>query len=319
MAFRVKREGWTPYAVGFGVRLTAALKVLGKSQDDVAAVAGIQTTSVSSWKATKGEKHPTVSQLVNLASALRVDPAWLAFDTGAMTANEKAILNELRSFESDQSGTVLKIIRALSMPRKRVQQLPAALPVAAVGREQQPINRRDEVNVFEITERRDEVPPVPMWLGLAAGEGNDLELSDDLIYIEELKNKKGIHSAVIKGDSMINTLVAGDIVLLQELNGGRLPLPRIESKEEKTPLIQWIRHSDIEDEDICVVSINGEPPTIKRIGYDTERGALNWKLQITADNPPAWRKAKPFQVAVGDDIVFHAKLIGRAEQKLKRG
>lgn len=186
-----------------------------------------------------------------------------------------------------------------------MQPIPEAAPVLA--------NRRADIPAYRAARKGGKGQAVPQWLNLAAGGGVDLELAPELIHIET--NEKNIHAAVIRkdGDSMRNTLLPGDVVLLKEIHGGRFPLPQIEDATEKIPLAKWKTDSGIRDGDIVVVSINDNAPTIKRVVYDTERGERDWKLQIVADNPPAWRGGKTFQVAVGDSVVFHAKLIGRGE------
>lgn len=179
------------------------------------------------------------------------------------------------------------------------------------------VNRRDEVDVFTIS-KEGKGRAFPKWLNLAAGLGKDLELCPDFIYVDDPRLPKKVHSAVINGSSMIETLHEGDVVLLEEIPpDGRLPLPQIESKTDKTTLSQWRSKSTVQNDDICVVSIGDEYPTIKRVKYDVSRGELRWKLQIVADNPAEWRDGLVFQAEVGDSVVFHAKLIGRAESLKK--
>jgi len=262
---------------------------------------------------------PTIAELKVMADTLGVRPAWLAYDDGPQTAQkndrEHQLLSELRQFETPPYDALLAVLR--SLPKPQLQPRPLTMRTRQADAAPLAIDRRNELKRFTIARHAATGPAIPQWLGLAAGEGHDLELSPDYIYFEELKSAKGIHSAVIKGDSMLMTLQPGDVVLLEEFSGGKFPLPQIESEEERMPLVQFQRESRIRDGEICAVSINQAPPTLKRITYDTERGELDWKLQIVADNPPAWRKGKPFQVAVGDSIVFHARLLGIAEEKLK--
>jgi len=176
----------------------------------------------------------------------------------------------------------------------------------------QPVNLRHQLKVFHRTTPDDpKAIPVPKWLHMAAGDGSDLELCEDYIYFRELPDWKGVHSAVVRGDSMLETLEPGDVIVMQEFDGGKWELPQIESPDEKSPLVEFKRRTKLGDNDICVLSINDDPPTLKRVVFDTSRGT-DWKLQIIADNPPAWRTT--FQVALGDKVVFHAKMLGISDE-----
>jgi len=176
----------------------------------------------------------------------------------------------------------------------------------------QPVNLRHQLKVFHRTTPDDPKRiPVPKWLNMAAGDGSDLELCEDYIYFRELPDWKGVHSAVVRGDSMLETLEPGDVIVMKEFDGGTWELPQIESPDEKSPLVEFKRRTKLGDNDICVLSINDDPPTLKRVVFDTSRGT-DWKLQIIADNPPAWRTT--FQVALGDKVVFHAKMLGISDE-----
>jgi hypothetical protein len=299
-----------------GLRLKSRLKT--RNQLDYARAAEVSPRTIQHWF--DGDSLPDIAELQALARYEGVRPGWLAYDEGAKAPQqvpaEERVLDALRKFESPPYETVLRVLDAIPKPAAPAER-PTHVRTRAADAAPLAIDRRDELKRYRIARHAQTGPAIPKWLGLAAGEGNDLELSPDYIYFEKLPTTQGVHSAVVKGDSMLMTLQPGDIVLLQEFPSGRFELPQIETEEEKVPLARWQRDSLIRDGEICVVSINSEPPTLKRVSYDTERGPSDWKLQIIADNPPAWRKGKPFQVAVGDKIVFYARLLGIADEKLK--
>ena len=123
--------------------------------------------------------------------------------------------------------------------------------------------------------------------------------------------RRGYTVAKIHGDSMLSTLMDGDHVLLKDFEPP-YELPRIEAPAMKTSLSEWKGATGMQDGEIVVVNIPEYGPTLKRVHYDVSRGEANWKMQIVADNPTAWRQA--FQIELGDTVMFYAKLMGLCEK-----
>src|SRR6185312_14299402 len=174
-----------------------------------------------------------------------------------------------------------------------------------------PINRRNEIPVMKIVRREftDKHVGVLKWLDLAAGQGFDLSLCEDLVYFDKRDNFKGMQTAKVRGDSMVETLFDGDIIVLKSLPAPAT-LPKISSATDKSSLATWQAKNDIREGNICVLSINEEAPTLKRVHFDLRRGPSKWKLQVVADNPGAW---DVFQADSDDTVVFYAKMVARAE------
>ena len=200
-------------------------------------------------------------------------------------------------------------IKRYDPPPAAVSEAPA--PYTKPEARHKVINRRDELERYTLEQADAEnVVPIPKWLNLACGEGADLELCEDFLYVRKLPDWKHVHSAVLRGDSMQETLRPGDIILMRE---HPFELQPIQDKEEKTPLPKWEAQSGIKHDDICVLTINGGPHTLKRVVYDTRHGRNRWKMLICAENPPAW--GRDFPVETGDHIIFYAKLIGIGDGK----
>jgi hypothetical protein len=171
-------------------------------------------------------------------------------------------------------------------------------------------NNRADIPIFSIRRKPEAGDvPVPKWLDLAAGPGCDLKISEDYYYIPRISAGRGIHMALIRGDSMCDTLKPGDVVVLEELPADRRVLPGIESEDEKNP-ISYLR-SLVPNDSIAVLSINDEGPTIKRVRYSKQDGK-DWKVVILADNGSMLEYPRPIDHK--DEVTFWAKLIGIGEE-----
>jgi len=173
-------------------------------------------------------------------------------------------------------------------------------------------NTRDELPRYKMsfTERK-RFTPIKLFRDLAAGYGGgeNYEVMENA-YVEGVP-REGHTIAQVRGESMVKTLYHGDFVLLKDFPPPGYVLPQIESKEERMPLDFWKSQTRIGEGDIVVVEIAGQPEgkTLKRIHYDTRRGANNWKMKIVADNPDEWIKGG-WQVEDEDHITFYGILMG---------
>lgn len=258
------------------------------------------------------EKHPGARELIEKFPKLTADDksAVIRFALSLPNAPAAAAAGQ-EKLEINYDRRSIAMTPAIAHPRAVADRLREnEIEYGAPEAKPELVDRHDEIKEYTVERsERQGLQPIPKWLNLAAGPGCDLELCDEFLYFRELDDWKHVHSAEVRGESMVKTLLPGEVILMREFASGRFELPQIESKAEKTTLKDWMRESQIFHDDICVLSINGDAPTVKRIKYDTRRGALNWKMQIVADNPPAW--GDTFQVATGDSVVFYAKLIGR--------
>lgn len=178
------------------------------------------------------------------------------------------------------------------------------------------VDRRDEIAPYEIERRGTATGAIPHWYDLACGEGSELERCEDYIYYRELPDWKGRHSMKIKGESMMNTLQPGDFVIVREILGpSGLTLSSIENPDDGISLIRF--QSFVRHDDICVVGINGDAPTLKRVMI-RKRPGVRWSLSIRADNPLAARNFGSggiYDISRDESVCFYATLIGRAKRE----
>lgn len=329
----------------FLARKKAAMK--HGEREKIAKAAGVSEVVVSRWGTFVGDslKLPDIQECALAAKAMDVTPGWLAY--GAPYARDQQAQDQIEKLSDlleklspkDRSGALAMLETYVAnhprpaedeapVPAKKEkgrgkQELPKVTadysdpkrPILAITNPNdryQPVDLRHLLKTFHATDADDpKAHKIPRWLNAAAGEGCDLELCEDYIYFRELPDAKGVHSAVVRGDSMLLTLQPGDVIVMKEFDSGRWELPQIESKDEKAPLVEFKRQTKLEHNDICILSINDDAPTLKRIVFDTRRGK-DWKLQIVADNPAAWGSA--YQVSIGDKIIFHAKILGISDE-----
>lgn len=176
-------------------------------------------------------------------------------------------------------------------------------------RKRKPINRRNELAVYtQCTQNQAyRKTPIPHYIGIAAGPDRALEESTDVVWVREYYPDSGVVSGRVATDSMAQTVVPGDIILMQPYNGGEgLALPSIGENDPKTPLSHL--RVQVPAGEIYLVSLNGGDPFLKRIRYDTRGGnATDWRLVIEADNADAWDS---YPTRKTDDVIFFARVIG---------
>ena len=267
------------------------------------------TDTVLNWTKKYGGL-PSIFDVKLIADAAGMTPEFLAFGAAASTPREQRLLEAYRQIEGepDLSAAILnlpyphktRVAAAAKLTKRDVGPLPEKNPV--------PIDRRGELKVFEVSlEKRGN--PLPTWVKLAAGPGRELEISEDYIHVRELPDWKRHHSLVVAGESMKNTLAPGDIVIMERLeNVAMVPFPKRTNlvDMEIKPLSAW--HRVIPDESICVLSINKEEPTLKRIQY--VGNDAQWFLKIVADNPAEWEYPKGKTVMPEDEVDFYGILRG---------
>lgn len=65
--------------MSFGERLLETRKRRGLTQQSLAHIAGVHSSSISAWELGEGSQSPRTDLVAALAGALNVDPGWLAF------------------------------------------------------------------------------------------------------------------------------------------------------------------------------------------------------------------------------------------------
>ncbi|MBE7464402.1 MAG: helix-turn-helix domain-containing protein [Planctomycetes bacterium] len=307
-------------AKSLGGRIKAYREALALKPADLARLSGVSAPQISRYEADK-IKNPEVETLVAISKALgvRVDQLLGVEDGGGsgLKPEELEILGELRDAFREIGPGIYSI--ALSDIRRHKKDFLAlissrsneSLSVSPVAPNTRRVNRRDEILSFTITKRASaNTVKLPLWYSAACGSGRELERSPDYLYFRELPDWKGVHSVVVQGESMCDTLVPKDIVLLQEIGEGGLALSEIKSEDEKTTLMIFRKY--IAHDDICLLSINDEEPTLKRIKIQPGHNGTDWTLLVVADNPAEW---EPRSITRKTAIRIYAKLIGRAKRE----
>jgi len=288
------------------------------SKDDLRKETGISDDKMRWW----GSQRGTSWQVPNIVEALRVArffdrrAAWLAFgelpEADELFEGEQQVLDALRRFEAPPYDTVLAMLRSLPLPRKPERPLLPAATTTKV-RVVQPMKRLRRIN------RRDDLPryylssmgkglPVHGYRGLAAGPGRDLERSPDLLYVRELPSPQGYTYARVAGESMLDTIRVGDRILLKHRWGEKgLELPP-RGNNPKNDMYRL--KSEVPEDSICILSVDDDFPTLKRVHYDITEGVADWRLVIKADNPSEW---PDMHVRKTQSVKFYAQFVGLLE------
>lgn len=105
---------------GFGQRLDARLAELGKTQKSFAAEIKIPANTLSGWKETN---EPSYEDIIVLAEALGVRPAWLAFGDSfePMDDEESELATAWRTLAEDERAGFLAAFRAVSKNRQPIK------------------------------------------------------------------------------------------------------------------------------------------------------------------------------------------------------
>lgn len=315
----------------------------------VAKAAGVSEVAVSRWGTVLDQsvKLPTVYECERVAETLDVSACWLAFGEGpqnrAAAAYAFSIAKKLQadprlatliaSFDTaGESGKqalegLAKVVaptrpagsiiesdvttktKATTAPRISVAEEAPAYPMPR--KQVTARNDRDRIAEFKIVKRgKRTAKKLPKWLGMAAGPGRELQLCPDFLYLVGLDHARDLHAVIVTGDSMEETLHDNDAIVLQAFGDTGIILEPLEPGQEKGP-VQRLQ-AQVPDDSICVVQIDQDPPTLKRVRYHGEH-TDDWKITIEADNPPAWNNGKAFPIEREHHFVIWAKLLGLAK------
>lgn len=94
-------------------RIEQSRRKLRYSQAKLAALTGTKQNGVHRWE--KGETSPSLDQIIQIAQACEVDPAWLAFGSPSselITADEQVVLDLLRALRLSKD----EALRRLAQP-----------------------------------------------------------------------------------------------------------------------------------------------------------------------------------------------------------
>jgi hypothetical protein len=238
-----------------------------------------------------------------------MDELVLGRETGgkdALSWPEWQAVQLLRRLSQEDRQSVLDMARRLTKAGPAEEAVPAVRPLEARPR---PLNLRAQLAVFSRCEQPDagHRKAIPHYTGLAAGPGREVEASEDLLWVREHLPGSGIVSGRVATDSMLDTLLPGDIVLMQEYNGGKgVELKAIGKGDPKAPL-NHIR-LQVPDQSVCLLAFNGEAPFLKRVRYaDARADQQDWDMFITADNQGVW---EPRPVLREDSVRFYSRVLG---------
>lgn len=266
-----------------------------------AEVSGIDKDTLYSY-AREGGAVPNIADIYVLSEVTGI-PACEWFESEAPpTEKEREFLAKIKSHPSLQD-----ILDLIPLHRFRIKGEPSvsiSLP-----------NTRSNFKVHKLSEvAKSGYQQVPMIRDLAAGFGREegFEVVESA-YVENAP--KDTFVAVVRGDSMVSTLNHGDYILLSNFNDGIGYTLESTDDSGRVPYDLWRSQTRIEDGQIVIVDLKiGEGPTLKRVRYDLSRGKQQWKMQIVADNPTAWRGGLGYQIAVGDSPVFYARMVALCEK-----
>ena len=154
-----------------------------------------------------------------------------------------------------------------------------------------PANRRHELKRVKI--HRDNPPPdyqlAAVFQNMAAGGGGVIEVSEDYWYIPKLSVAgRPMCAAKIRGDSMRETLLPGDTIILSALNGrDGITLPSLTRGKKKNSLTNL--RKAVPHDSICALSIDDSDTTLKRVVYQEGKNDEDWHMIIEADNSAEWQ------------------------------
>jgi hypothetical protein len=306
-----------------------------------AAVARLSYNTVRRWR-DNGGSLPDIYEAKVIAESFAESPAWFAYGIGPRRASVAAAAFAVADAVARDPDLLAVWDALIALPAEtRADLLGAArlahsipapvghrpLTGSAINPAEQPGTRRELLRVNDAPRRlnrRADLPflhldyhrpgrrrRVPPWL-VSAGPGRELERANECEQYQEIPDADGCHTARVIGESMLDTLRPGDLVVLRAICGaGGIHLPPVESRAQRNArriLETHVRHGDV-----CLLSLNEDPPTLKRVCY--EGGETDWHLVLRADNPAAhWGDAGVYLVHRADQVRFYARLIGLCAQ-----
>jgi transcriptional regulator with XRE-family HTH domain len=278
------------------------------SQKELADRAGLNQKTIVTLM--QGQVSPDSSTMTLVAQALGQKRSWLEGE------------DDIRNFQipgdlavtiddtlSKSHGVKITALERRAAPPASVREPDVTYPEKKIA----PVNRRGDLPVFPIAKKGQKgAVAIPTWHNAAAGYGEDLERGEELTYVRELPDWKGVHSVFVRGDSMEQTLHNGDLILVQQFQNpnGFIDLPPrgTDPKNSRAQLEQFVPNDKL-----FILAIGhgaGEDftidvgPTIKRVRYE---GGFDWELFIDADNPVVWKSKK---VRSKQSVRFYARVMG---------
>jgi hypothetical protein len=304
---------------------------------EYARLTGVSYRTACRW-CEPGGSLPDIYEAKMIAESFAESPAWFAYGIGPRRASVAAAAFAVADAVARDPDLLAVWDALIALPAEtRADLLGAArlahsipapvghrpLTGSATNPAEQPGTRRELLRVNDAPRRlnrRADLPflhldyhrpgrrrRVPPWL-VSAGPGRELERANECEQYQEIPDADGCHTARVIGESMLDTLRPGDLVVLRAICGaGGIHLPPVESRAQRNArriLETHVRHGDV-----CLLSLNEDPPTLKRVCY--EGGETDWHLVLRADNPAAhWGDAGVYLVHRADQVRFYARLIG---------
>jgi transcriptional regulator with XRE-family HTH domain len=251
-----------------------------------------------------GKQNLSVNQIYEIAKTKQVRAGWLAFGEEPkenLSPDEIAFVRQWETLDAQQRKTILEMVKAFQP--KAAQTEEKFPPMREVVKHFASIDRRDEIAVYERS--KNVKAKVPHWYGLAAGSGREMEKVDELYGFKRLERYANLCTAIIIGESMRETLLPNDEVILQSFSTGTelMPIGKHDPKHDLAHLRNTITHDSI-----CVLAIDDpELATLKRVCYSGKGDT--WHLQIAADNLNSdW--GPPHVIGRHQHVWFYAKLVG---------
>lgn len=282
---------------------------------EVAASLDKPYNSIQRWGiADKG--LPDAHEIALICAATGYHPDWLILGHGSpnFTENELALIAAMRSLDDRQKAAVNAQLEAFGVSKKKVEEfleLAAPMPFEArpIFKNKSKMNTRADYPTFHaISPKIATIRPIPLFWGLAAGAGRELERCSDICAFRERLPYGNVHAATVTGVSMMDTVRHGETILVQAFDGDGMVLPSLESDDDTTPF-EIVRRF-VRDQDICILSINDEEPTLKRCNIFMRK--TRWNLTITADNPtPNY----PRPISKDDKVTFYATMVGYVKRE----
>ena len=263
-------------------RLHALRAKSGLRQSDVAKKLDVDPSTVSQWET--GVKKPRATSLHSLAVLYEISFQELISDVESVE-NHKSTM--------PQHGDNFRVI---PMPKNLIIE-----PIDAYRR----VVRHDDLPVYQLVSA--DTPgaiAIPSWQGLRCGEGGNIEPADNEFFLHAPRGE-GVNCIRLCGESMEPTFSAGERILIR--NMGPISLPSLDVLNGEFANVRRVIERDITHGELYVVSINNEPPQLKRVEFLGDD--LDWHLLILPDN----RIFTKYLVKKTDEVTFHAKVLGRAK------
>ncbi len=185
-----------------------------------------------------------------------------------------------------------------------------ALKVVVQPIEAKPRNQRMGLPTLQIVEGRSSSGKVlPVFSGVAAGHGGDIEAVAKLCHLAEYPDATQLSLIRVSGDSMLDTIHPGQLVVVDNANfpASLSPLPRGKKKTS----IMAVRGL-VPDGSLVVVRVDDEASTIKEVKYGGFDG--DWNLLLLAHNGQwATQNGYPKAITRSNKVTFEGRILGLAK------